>query len=145
MSGVTAVALGAILFAVFLGIVAVMVWQEAQKRRVAAEPVYVLEDAVSFVTALLDGSHELRTGDVRRILEWEVHYLQLRARGGAKRGGIDVIAGGTDQAVEYIRERTLAKQGKEYSEDQVRAVLAGEAAYLRSIGAVGEEVGEVTT
>ena len=66
--------------------------------------------------------------------------IGLQARTAHRAGGGDIVAGGTDQAVEYIRERAAAKQQVEYTEEQVRAVLAGEAGYLQSIGAVGEVV-----
>ncbi len=137
MSGTTALAFGALLFALFLGVLAVMVWRNARVRRIPPGVVYVLEDAVAFVVGRL-GEVGLSRTDVRRILEWEVYYLQMQARRAHRAGGGDIIAGGTDQAVEYIQAQTAAKQQAQYTEDQVRAVLAGEAAYLQSIGAVGE-------
>lgn len=137
MSGTTALVFGALLLALFLGVLAVMVWRNARARSVPAGVVYVLEDAVAFVAGRL-GEVGLSRTDVRRILEWEVYFLQMQARRAYRAGGGDIIAGGTDQAVEYIQAQTAAKQQAHYTEDQVRAVLAGEAAYLQSIGAVGE-------
>jgi hypothetical protein len=140
MSGLTGVALGALLLAVFLGVLGVMVWRNARERRIPAAPVYVIEDAAGFVAALLDGETALGRADIRRILEWEVYFLQMQARRSHRLGGGDIVAGGTDQAVEYIQVQAAAKQQVAYSEDHIRAVLAGEAAYLKSIGAVGEVV-----
>ena len=140
MSGATAVVFGALLLAAFLGVLAVMFWKNAGARRVPVGAVYVLDDAVGFVVGNLGGETDLSRSDVRRILEWEVFYLQIRARKAHRQGGGDIVAGGTDQAVEYIQAKAEAKQQAVYSDEQVRAVLRGEAEYLKSIGAVGEVV-----
>ena len=140
MSGATAVVFGALLLAAFLGVLAVMFWKNAGARRVPVGAVYVLDDAVGFVVGNLGDETDLSRSDVRRILEWEVFYLQMRAREAHRQGGGDIVAGGTDQAVEYIQAKAEAKQQAVYSDEQVRAVLRGEAEYLKSIGAVGEVV-----
>jgi hypothetical protein len=140
MSGATAVVFGALLLAAFLGVLAVMFWKNAGARRVPVGAVYVLDDAVGFVVGNLGDETDLSRSDVRRILEWEVFYLQIRARKAHRQGGGDIVAGGTDQAVEYIQAKAEAKQQAVYSDEQVRAVLRGEAEYLKSIGAVGEVV-----
>ena len=140
MSGATAVVFGALLLAAFLGVLAVMFWKNAGARRVLASAVYVLDDAVGFVVGGLEEELDLRRSDVRRILEWEVYYLQMRARKAHRQGGGDIVAGGTDQAVEYIQAKAESKQQATYSDEQIRAVLHGEAEYLKSIGAVGEVV-----
>jgi hypothetical protein len=140
MSSAAAIAFGVLLFAVFLGILALMLWRNARIRQVPAEIVYVIEDAVGFVVGRLDPGLSLGRRDVRRILEWEVYSLQMQARKAHRAGGGDIVAGGTDQAVEYIQAQTELKQQSQYTDEQVRAVLSGEADYLRSIGAVGEVV-----
>ncbi len=140
MSESTAVAFGALLVALFLGVLAVMLWRNARVRTVPADAVYVIEDAVGFVSAQLPDGLSLERSDVRRILEWEVHFLQMQARRAHRSGGGDIVAGGTDQAVEYIQAQAAAKQDVEYEELQIRTVLAGEATYLQAIGAVGEVV-----
>ncbi|MFW2338858.1 MAG: hypothetical protein ACN4GK_02310 [Acidimicrobiia bacterium] len=140
MSGATAVLFGALLLAAFLGVLAVMFWKNAGARRLQPGPIYVLDDAVGFVTGELGEEIELRRSDVRCILEWEVFYLQMRARKAHRQGGGDIVAGGTDQAVGYIQAKAEAKQQVTYSDAQIRAVLQGEAEYLKSIGAVGEVV-----
>lgn len=140
MSGLTAVTFGALLLAVFIAVLAVMLWRNGRVRRIPGEVVYVIEDAVGFVAAGLSEEASLGRADIRRILEWEVRFLQMAGRMAHKIGGGDIVAGGTDQAVEYIQTNAAAKQQVEYNDDQIRAVLAGEAGYLQSIGAVGEVV-----
>ncbi|HSR45428.1 MAG TPA: hypothetical protein VLT15_09385 [Acidimicrobiia bacterium] len=140
MSAATALVFGSLLVAVFLGLLAIMLWRNSKVRGVPVEAVYSIEDAVGFVSARLAGTTHLARRDIRRILEWEVHFLQMQARRAHRAGGGDIVAGGTDDAVEYIQAQAAAKQSAEYGEEQIRAVLAGEAAYLQSIGAVGEVV-----
>ena len=140
MSESTAVVFGALLLALFLGILAIMLWRNARTRYVPLDSVYVIDDAVGFVSEQLSDEVSLTRRDVRRILEWEVYFLQMQARKAHRSGGGDIVAGGTDQAVEYIQAQAAAKQNVEYEERQIRAVLSGEAAYLQAIGAVGEVV-----
>ncbi len=136
-------AIGAVLFGVFLLIVAAMVWQETRR---SPEPtaVYVIEEAVPFVfTRLSDGAMaRLDTDDVLRILEWEVRYLQ----------GLDIPrdhsenpspVAGSDDAIVYIVEKT-ATAGYDYQLRDVMEVLAHEREYLVDIGAVGDPVEEPT-
>ena len=141
MTGATLVGFIALLAAVFLFIVALVVWQEA-KRRPSYEPLeYVVEDAVRHVEAglLAEGKEELRRGDIRRILEWEVYYLQGLAQKNRK-NPVETIAGGHDEAIDYIIERIATKNGVTYSHAEVEDVLRYEADYLMRIGAVGEPV-----
>ena len=143
MSAVTTVAFVGLLVAIFLFIVAAMVYQEARRRDVGAgEPVYVIEDAVAFIADRLDPTlrERLRRSDIRRIVEWEVHYLQGLAQK-RRRNPVEVTAGGAPAAIEYIVERIATQHGVSYAHDDVAAVLALEARYLESIGAVGEPVG----
>ncbi|HSJ36074.1 MAG TPA: hypothetical protein VLB85_13570, partial [Acidimicrobiia bacterium] len=73
-----AIVLGALLFALFLLIVGLMVWQEAKRRPGPPERAYVISDAVRFIIGRLDDQTRARLGrsGVQRIIEWEVHYLQ---------------------------------------------------------------------
>jgi len=131
----------ALLLAVFLVVIAAMVWQEAKRRSVPGELVYSVDDAVRYALENLDGAVRGRLGKagVRRILEWEVHYLQgLADRKGARE--VTVVAGGHGPAVEYIAEQIEVRHGITYDAADIRAVLAGEARYLVTIGAVGEPV-----
>lgn len=131
--------LGALLVAVLLAAVAAMVWQEAARRPVDEPVTYVLEDAVRFIDARLDAS--LGADDVRRILEWEIIYLQGVS---PKHSGPlqPVRVGGSDDAVRFIMTQITRRSGPRYSEEAIRAVLEGEAEYLDSIGALGVVVEE---
>lgn len=129
------------LIGVLLVIVALMVWQEA-KRRPSYEPLeYVVNDAVKHVTERLPEDVGLRSPDVRRILEWEVFYLQGLAQENRK-NPVETVAGGHDLSVDYIADQIHQKHGVSYSDDQIAEVLRLEADYLVAIGAVGEPVGE---
>ncbi len=138
MAPITLVMLAAVLLAVFLVVVAALVWQEGKKKAYDEGPVYVVDDAVDYIDARLEGS-ALRTSDVKRIIEYEVFYLQGLAQA-RRRNPVDVIAGGSDAAVEYIQAQIADTHGVSYPLEDIRAVLAHEAAYLASIGAVGEPV-----
>jgi hypothetical protein len=133
------IAIGALLFALFLLIVALMVWQEARKTP-ETTAVYVIEEAVPFAYARLSDRAltQLAEDDVLRILEWEVRYLQ----------GLDVPrdhgeqpapVAGSPEAVEFIRLRCAA-DGHHYSRHEIEEVLSHELAYLVDIGAVGTQV-----
>lgn len=130
-----------LLVGVLLVIVALMVWQEA-KRRPSYEPLeYVVNDAVKHIAERLPESSGLRNADIRRILEWEVFYLQGLAQ--EKRSTpVETVAGGHERSIEYIADRIHTKHGVSYSHDQIADVLRLEADYLVAIGAVGEPVGE---
>ncbi len=143
MSGVTTVALAGLLAAIFFFIVAALVYQEAKRRSSGPiEPVYVVEDAVAFIHERLDSelAARLRRSDIRRIIEWEVYYLQGLAQR-RRRTPVEVTAGGAPAAVEYIMDQIALRHGVSYPRDDVVAVLALEAEYLAAIGAVGEPVG----
>ncbi|MDP8957882.1 MAG: hypothetical protein M3N51_01485 [Actinomycetota bacterium] len=137
MQGAGPVIVAALLFALLLGIAAALLWQETRRRSFHPAREYLLEEAVGFVHARLPEPTRSRLDDddVRRILEWEVLYLQGRGPGGVR------VAGGAE-AVRYVRERAARVQGVEYREEDIDEVLRGEAGYLMAIGAVGGPVGE---
>jgi len=118
-----------------------MVWQEAKRRSTGGGLIYAVDDALEHVLADLDGEVVRRLGraGVRRVLEWEVHYLQGLAEG-KRAKDVAVVAGGHDPAVDYIAEQIELRHGLLYEPADIRAVLAGEARYLVAIGAVGEPV-----
>ena len=127
---------GALLLSVLLGLAAALVWQEAKQRAVPDPITYVLEDAVRFVNQQAVTS-DLSEEGIRRILEWEVVYLQgISPRGAGKLQPVRV--GNSEEAARFVLDQI--GQPARYSEDDVRLVLAGEAAYLASIGALGAEV-----
>jgi hypothetical protein len=134
-------ALVVLLVGVFLVILALVVWQEA-RRRPSYEPLeYVVEDAVKHVEAGLQeaGNDRLRRADIRRILEWEVFYLQGLAQED-RRTPVETVAGGHEASVDYIIDQIATRHGVSYPHADVEDVLRLEADYLFRIGAVGEEV-----
>jgi len=129
----------ALLVGVLLVIVAMMVWQEA-KRRPSYEPLeYVVNDAVKHVAERLPGDSGLKNSDIRRILEWEVFYLQGLAQE-RRANPVETVAGGHEMSVEYIAEQIRSNHGVSYSQGQIADVLRLEADYLVAIGAVGDPV-----
>ena len=139
MSSVAVVGFVALLVGVFLVIVALIVWQEA-KRRPSYEPLeYVVEDAVRHVHAGIPEDSTLTKADVRRVLEYEVFYLQGLAQEN-RRNPVETVAGGHEASVEYISTQIEAKHGFAYPREDIEEVLRLEADYLMAIGAVGEPV-----
>lgn len=131
----------AVLIGIFLVIVALVVWQEA-RRRPSYEPLtYVVEDAVRHVeTGLLgEGNDHLSRADIRRILEWEVFYLQGLAQDD-RSNPVETVAGGHEESIDYIIDQIATKHAASYSRGDVENVLRLEADYLFQIGAVGEAV-----
>ena len=139
MSPGAVVAFVALLVGLLLVVIALVVWQEA-RRRPSYEPLeYVIEDAVKHVVERLPEETDLRRQDVRRILEWEVFYLQGLAQ--EKRSNpVQTVAGGHEASIEYIANQIQLKQDVSYSHEQIEAVLDLEADYLQAIGAIGEPV-----
>ena len=142
MSAVTLVMLGAALLAVFLGVIAALLWQEAKKRSYDEGAVYVVDDAVDFIRENLQGV-DLRRSDVKRIIEYEIFYLQGLAQDKRSKP-VDVVAGGNDAAIDYIIGQIADNHGVSYAGADVRAVLELEAVYLVTIGAVGDPVDDET-
>lgn len=131
--------LGALLVAVLLAAAAAMVWQEAVRRPVAEPLTYVLEDAVRFIHARFGAAPSPAPTDIRRILEWEVIYLQgVSPRHSGPLQAVRVA--GSDDAVQFINAQIARRSGPRYAESVIRAVLDGEAEYLASIGALGSVV-----
>jgi hypothetical protein len=141
MSGPTLVVFVGGLAAVFLFIVAVLMWQEAKSRSFDEGVVYVIEDAATFIIGRLEPptSSRLDRSDVVRILEWEIFYLQGLAQR-RRSTPVETIAGGIDSAVEFITDEIAEKNKVTYDSSDVAAVLTVEAEYLASIGAVGAPV-----
>lgn len=109
--------------------------QERRPSEVAI--VYSVEDALQFIWDGLSDSSRQSIGrtDVRRILEWEMHYLQRpeHRRGTAVVGGIDAAAYAQEQAIE---------QGFGYEPEVIFEVLDLQAGYLDALGAVGDPADE---
>jgi hypothetical protein len=131
----------AFLVGVLLVIVALMVWQES-RRRPSYEPLeYVVNDAVKHIAERLGEDTELRNADIRRIIEWEVFYLQGLAQK-TRSNPVETVAGGHELSIEYIADQIHSKHGVSYPQADIAEVLRLEADYLMAIGAVGEQVGD---
>jgi hypothetical protein len=141
VSGAALVSFVGLLVGVLLVVVAIIVWQEA-KRRPSYEPLeYVVDDAVKHVVEGLaaTGNDHLERADIRRILEWEVFYLQGLAQE-KRKNPVETIAGGHEASVAYIVDQIASKHGVFYSQADVEDVLRFEADYLMRIGAIGDPV-----
>jgi len=107
--------------------------QERRPSEVAI--VYSVEDALDFVwDGLSDTTKQsIGRGDVRKILEWEMHYLQ---RPDHREG--EAVVGGVEAAA-YAQERAI-EQGIGYEPEVIFEVLEHQAEYLETLGAVGNPV-----
>lgn len=146
MSGTGLVLLGAGLFVLLCVLVGLMVWQEAKRRPQAASPDYVIDDAIRFIWSRLEGDvrSRLEGAGVRRIIEWEVHYLQGLAQK-HRRNPVETVAGGTDASIDYVTAQIAKAHGVTYDPSDVAEVLRLEADYLVTIGAVGPPVESIET
>lgn len=139
MSPAEIIAFVALLVGVLLVIMALMVWQQS-RRQPSYQPLeYVVEDAVKHIQAGLSDDSQLSRSDIRRILEWEVFYLQGLAQEDRK-NPVETVAGGHQASVEYIASEIEEKHGVSYAHEDIEDVLRLEADYLMAIGAVGEPV-----
>ncbi len=130
---------GPLFFAVLMAVVvffgAAMFWQESKRIR-QPHTIYGVEDSIEFIWVALGGdTHGLKKSDVRRILEWEMHYLQQPHLWESESSPVF----GGPAAAEYVQEQALAA-GHPYEPDQIFAVLDMQAAYLEAIGAIGDQV-----
>ena len=131
---------GFLVFGLVVAIAAVLVVREAG--RISREPPAALfdpEDAFDWVVDQLpaDAAATLTTGDVRRILEFQLEFFQ---RTGVRNGKDStssgpVVVGGIDQLA-YIAERAAAT-GEAYLPEQIQAVIDTQLSYLGEIGAIG--------
>lgn len=135
------VAIGAIFFAILLAISAAMLWQ-SRGARIPDQAEYLVDEAIAFVHGGLpeEAAADLTTDDVRSLLDWSRHHSQVVvARSGAE---IPVVGG--PEAVAFVTEQSVV-HGRPVDESLVRLVLDLEAAYLVTIGAVGEPVEEAAS
>lgn len=133
MTGPVFVVFVGMLLALFLLIVAALLWQEAKHRSFQTEPDYVIEDLLRHIHEHLPPGEAERLGrdGVERIVDWEIRYL-------LRDGGPGAVAGGTDHSVSYVVDRIARFHGVSYAPDDVRVVLALEAGYLLRLGVVGD-------
>lgn len=129
-------ALGLLLLLLLIGLA--FYWQGSIRLPGSAVS-YGVEDSISYITPRLSESTRRQIGakSVRRILEWEMKFLQDSLDADPDR----VVVLGGDDAIDYIIERT-ARQGFEYEPPIVREVLQLQAEYMASIGALAEPVAD---
>lgn len=127
-----------VLVVVFVVVAAAFAWQE-KKSAAESVTIYSVEESIAYVVDRLspEAAGNLRRSDVRRILEWELRYLQDPA---VRRAG-PIIAGGLPSA-EYAQQ-TLAALGHPYDGPDIIEVLDLRAEYLAEIGAIGEPLSAV--
>ena len=140
MTGASLIGFVGVLVASLLFIIGLVVWQEARRRPHYAPLEYIVEDAVKHVDAgLRSEGKEMSRPDIRRVLEYEVFYLQGLAQEDRK-NPVETVAGGHEASVDYIVEEIASRHGVTYDRADVADVLRYEADYLRMIGAIGEPV-----
>lgn len=99
-----------------------------------AEAIYGVEDSIDFIwDGLGEDKLGLKKSDVRRILEWEMYYLQQPNLW--KEEGPPIVGG--EAAARYTQEQAF-DAGFSYEPGQIFGVMDLQAAYLEAIGAVGE-------
>jgi hypothetical protein len=125
---------------VVFAIAAAVVGREARRLdAVERRPVFDIDEAVAYVADHLpfEVSAVLSYDDVRRIIDWNLEYLRMRAsssNGHGPRTEGPVIVGGAE-TVDYVLDRSRAS-GADYTPEQVHAVLEAQMSYLASIEAV---------
>lgn len=112
-----------------------MLVQEHGRRVDDGIAVYGVDDAVIYIWERMPEGMvpSIERADIRRILEWEMLYLQQPA----KREGPAIVAG--VDAAEFVQEHAFAG-GYPYEPETIFTVLDLQADYLRAIGAVGPPV-----
>lgn len=122
----------AVMMAVVLAFGIAMFWQES-KRMTQKEVIYGVEDSIEYVwIGLGEDRHGLTKDDIRRILEWEMFYLQQPDLW--ENDGPPVVGG--DAAATFAQERSF-EAGYSYEPEQIFAVLNLQSSYLQAIGAIG--------
>ena len=112
-----------------------MVIQERGRRIDDAIAVYGVDDAVIYIWERLpnDDAGSIDQSDVRRILEWEMLYLQQPSKRDRP-----AVVGGVD-AAQFVQDHAY-DAGYPYEPEVIFTVLDLQADYLRAIGAIGAPV-----
>jgi len=100
---------------------------------------YGVEDSIRYITPRLSEESRQKIGakSVRRILEWEMKYLQDRLSDESD----EAIVLGGDEVLSYVVVQTAA-QGFEYEPGTVAEVMQLQAEYMDSIGALSRPVAD---
>jgi hypothetical protein len=136
-----AVIAGFLVVGLVVAIAAYLVVREAGRIAKAPPPaLFDLEEAHDWVVAHVpdDVAATLTSDDVRRILEFQLEYFEKKgvSGNGSSPHASGPVVVGSAEAVAYIVDRAAAT-GEAYLPEQVYGVLETQAAYLRSIGAIG--------
>ena len=129
-------ALGLLILVILIGLA--FMWQGSI--RMPGGPVaYGVEDSIKYITPRLAAATREVIGDktVRRVLEWEMKYLQQQLESDS---GEIVIIGG-DAVKQYVLEQTK-RQGFDYDPAIVTEIMELQAEYMESIGALARPVAE---
>lgn len=133
----TAVLVAVVLLLLLAVVAGAFAWQERNR---TPEPmvIYGVEDALEYVYPRLSepARDSVRKSDVRRILEWEVKYLQNPA---LRHDPAEPAVVGGINAARYAQEE-LHRAGHSYDGDLILEVLELQAQYLSEIGAVAGPV-----
>lgn len=123
--------------AVLLLVMVAVTWQHG-RHPLQGEVILGIDDAVEYMVARVDSAILERLGrtGLRRIVEWEIYYLQGLAQEDRRRP-IDAIAGDYEPAVSYIVNQIATLHGATYAASDVGRVLEVLVSYMASIGAVG--------
>jgi len=124
---------------VLLAVVGLAFYWQGSIRLPGAAVAYGVEDSIKYITPRLseDTREKIGTKSVRRMLEWEMKFLQDRLDADSEQ----VIVLGGSEAIDYVLEQT-ASQGFEYEREVVAEVMQLQAAYMESIGALARPVAE---
>ncbi len=98
---------------------------------------YGVEDAIKYITPRLSEATSTVIGQrsVRRILEWEMKFVQNQLDSAPDQ----VVVVGGSAATTYVMEQTRA-EGFDYEATIIHEVLNLQAEYMASIGAIAEPV-----
>ncbi len=122
-----------------LFVVAVAFYWQGSIRLPGAAVSYGVEDSIKYITPRLSAETREVIGvkSVRRILEWEMKYLQDQLDADPDQA---VVLGG-QAATEYVLAQT-ARQGLDYDPEIVHEVMQLQAEYMESIGALARPVAD---
>ena len=132
-----------LVFGVVCAVAAWVVIREAARLSVEPPPpVFDVDEAFDWVVEHVpdDVAATLTPHDVRRILDLQLEFFQRKGvagNGSSSHPPGDVVVGGAE-TVEYILARA-SETGEAYLPEQVDAVIDTQFAYLRDIGAIGDE------
>jgi hypothetical protein len=98
---------------------------------------YGVEDSIKYITPRLSAMTREAIGEksVRRILEWEMKFLQDRLDADSE----EIVVLGGEEATEYVLAQTK-RQGYEYERATVVEVMRLQAEYMQAIGALANPV-----